>query len=289
MRVFVGIGVVVLLIAGSAGAGAAGGSARGKPIGADFRISGPDAISTSVGSAVAWNQTNNQYLVVWEEGRDGWHDIYGRRVRANGKPIGADFRISGPDAIFNEGSPAVAWNQTNNQYLVVWQDERNYTTTPTSDIYGRRVRANGKPSGGDFRISGSTATSWESEPAVAWNQTNNQYLVVWQDERDFATRGRDIYGRRVRANGKPSGGDFRITGPKVNSHEFTPAVAWNQTNNQYLVVWEDYRNWENSWSDIYGRRLRANGKPAGGAGVEPDRQPVSGRLGGLAQLGDPRR
>ena len=57
--------------------------------------------------------------------------------------------------------------------------------------------ADGARIGGDFRISGPNATSNDADPAVAWNQTANQYLVVWQDGRNHSTRGCDIYGRRV--------------------------------------------------------------------------------------------
>ena len=35
--------------------------------------------------------------------------------------------------------------------------------------------------GPDFRISGPNATSYEDSPVVAWNQTADEYLVVWTD------------------------------------------------------------------------------------------------------------
>jgi hypothetical protein len=92
--------------------------------------------------------------------------------------------------------PAVAWNGTANEYLVVWEDGRN-SSTRHFDIYGRRVSTAGSPAGGDFRISGPNATANEGYPAVAWSQTANQYLVVWQDGRTSSDRGDDIYGRRV--------------------------------------------------------------------------------------------
>jgi len=90
---------------------------------------------------------------------------------------------------------------------------------------------------------------------VAYNSTSNQYLVVWKDWRNDATRGDDIYGRRVKASGKLAGGDFRISGPAATSNELGPVVAYNPTSNQYLVAWYDWRSGATRGSDIYGRRI----------------------------------
>jgi hypothetical protein len=239
-------------------------SAAGTPLGADFRVSGAGAIWDDLWPAVAWDATANEYLVVWDDGRNSstrsW-DIYGRRVSAAGTPLGADFRVSGAGAISYENWPAVAWGGTANEFLVVWGDGRNFTSS-LDDIYGRRVSAAGTPLGADFRISGPNAWSHEATPAVAYDSTANQFLVVWTDPRNIDTRGDDIYGRRVSAAGAPVGANFRISGPNAISYEANPAVAYNSTSNQFLVVWQDYRN-SSSIDDIYGRRVSAAGTPVG--------------------------
>ncbi|MCU0294262.1 MAG: hypothetical protein MUF10_20135, partial [Thermoanaerobaculaceae bacterium] len=137
-----------------------------------------------------------------------------------------DTQISGPHAIDDDLHPAVAWSRVTGEGLAVWTDGRNHASRGT-DIYGRRVGANGKPIGDDFRISGLKATADERRPAVAWNET---------------ARGVDIYGRYMETAGKPAGRDFRICGPSAVSEEIAPAVAWNAADNEFLVVWEDWRN-----------------------------------------------
>ena len=365
--VLVAVVTPALLLAAAVGAGAEGkvGQKASPALGPELRVSGPNATSSDYFPAVAWNETANEYLVVWQDGRNrdsrGW-DIYGRRVGADG--AGPELRISGAGAISEDSHPAVAWNQTADEYLVVWKDDRN-SSTRAADIYGRRVGADGVPVGGDFRISGPDATAEDWYPAVAWNQTANEYLVVWEDVRNDSTRGHDIYGRRVGGDGarigadlrisgpkataneyypavawnqalptstwssgrttattRPAattstgggwepmghavGGDFRISGPQATAEEWEPAVAWNQTANEYLVVWEDGRNDLTGGSDIYGRRVVATGSRLGGdfrisgandaswrreagGGLERDRQRVPGRLAGLAQRVDERR
>jgi hypothetical protein len=262
----VAVGIPVLLSAVAVGVGAEGrvGHRASPVLGPELRISGPNAASNDYFPAVAWNEADDEYLVVWQDGRNlnsrGW-DIYGRRVGADG--AGPELRISGAGAVTEDGHPAVVWNQTAEEYLVVWMDYRN-SSTRAADIYGRRVGADGVPIGGDIRISGPQATGEDWFPAVAWNQTANEYLVVWEDLRSDSTRGHDIYGRRVGADGARLGADLRISGPKATGNENYPAVAWNQDANQYLVVWQDDRNSSTRHYDTYGRRVGADGARLGG-------------------------
>ena len=57
-------------------------TATGKRAGSDFQISGPGSTGNIYWPAVAHNSANNQYLVVWGDGRNlnRGYDIYGRRV-----------------------------------------------------------------------------------------------------------------------------------------------------------------------------------------------------------------
>jgi len=254
-------------------------AADGTRVGRDFRISSGADIWAP---AIAYNSVNNQYLVVWRDYRSnrgrGW-DIFGRRVKANGDRLGSDFRISGGAGTSEVGSPVVVYNPANNQYLVVWHDYRNQGERGT-DIYGRRVKANGDRLGGDFRISGPDATADNWSPAVAYNSAANQYLVVWHDERNQAERGTDIYGQRLAADGTRVGADRRISGGAPSYGEYDPAVSYNSAGNQYLVVWRDQRKmaWPN---DVYGQRVRANGTRVGGnfrissmSGTTPEGRPT---------------
>jgi len=247
-------------------------AADGSRIGGAFRISGILATSSEYNPAVAYNATANQYLIVWEDYRDSGtrgSDIYGRRVKAGGRLAGDDFRISGAAADEDEYSPAVAYNATANQYLVAWADFRD-SGTRGSDIYGKRVKAGGRLAGDDFRISGDNATSGDNTPAVAYNGKTSQYLVVWQDNRSFATRQSDTYGRRVKAGGRLAGGDFRICEAAATLGEYNPAVAYDPGTDQFLAVWSDYRSAGARGADVYARLI------AGGGGLTGDDVRVSG-------------
>ena len=83
---------------------------------------------------MAWNGTDDEYSVVWPDGRNPLSlrrlDIYGQRVSAAGVRLGEEFRISSPDAAADEIGPAVAWNGLVNQYLVLWADHRSPRPAP---------------------------------------------------------------------------------------------------------------------------------------------------------------
>lgn len=243
-------------------------NADGSEIGSnDFRISdmGPDGDENfdASSSAVAYNVTTNQYLVVWYGDDDtvplveGENEIFGQIINASGSETGwNDFRISdmGPDANdkFDAWDPDVAYNSTTNQYLVVWEgDDHIYPLVDReSEIFGQLVNADGTESGSnDFRISDMGPDGNEDfgavDPAVAYNSTANQYLVVWWGDDDRAPlvdEELEIFGQLLEADGSESGrNDFRISdmGPNGDTRfaAYSPDVAYNSSENQYLVVW----------------------------------------------------
>jgi hypothetical protein len=95
---------------------------------------------------------------------DEEREIFGQLINAsNGAEVGTnDFRISdmGPngDANYRAFSPSVAFNSTNNEFLVVWYGDDNTgpLVNDELEIFGQRIAgASGAEIGtNDFRISG---------------------------------------------------------------------------------------------------------------------------------------
>ncbi|MFN8392930.1 MAG: Ig-like domain-containing protein [Bdellovibrionota bacterium] len=244
---------------------------------------GPNGDTTfaAVSPAVAYNSTNNEYLLVWSgtDSSTGEREIYAQRINAaTGAEVGTnDFRISdmGPNGNLSYGAydPAVAYNPTANEYLVVWWGDDNSGSLVSGEyeIYGQRINgATGAEVGSnDFRISdmgsdGSTASS-AMKPAVVYNPSSNEYLVVWQGI--DGTTDQEIYAQRLAGSNAAEIGtnDFRISDMGDSSNPVpgarSPSIAYNATQNEYLVVWEgndgvgglaplEY--------EIYGQRLDAS-------------------------------
>jgi hypothetical protein len=200
--------------------------------------------------AVAWNGTN--YAVVW----DGNGHVYTTRVSAAGAVLNA----SGVLVSDTAGSPVLAANGTD--FFAAWVDGRDHNL----DVYGSRITGAGvvsDPSG--IRIT--SGLNPRGSSAIAWDGTN--FLVVWQDRRSSSSY--DIYAARIAPDGTVLDPDG-IPVSTLSDDEITPAVAWDGTN--FLVVWEDGRNYNNgpgplctSCNDIYGARVGADGTVADPLGM----------------------
>jgi hypothetical protein len=199
---------------------------------------------------IGFDGTN--YLVVWEDYRSGWGDIYGTRVSPTGgvlDPGGIPIALATTEANF--GWPALAFDGTN--YLVAWTETHSAND---SEIHGRRVT----PAGVVLDPGGIAIAIWGENyfPALAFDGTN--YLVTW------TARGnnRDIYGARV----SPAGSVLDPTPIPISTTEQAerrPALSFDGTN--YLVVWE-------GWSGVRGARV----SPAGVV-VDPAGIPISAASG----------
>jgi hypothetical protein len=190
----------------------------------------PGASTDQQQPAIAAVPNLNQFLVVWQDLQAGTlSDISGQIVNGNGSLTGSKIPISA--AGNDQTVPAVAYNSTANQFLVVWQ---TFQAGTLSDISGRLVNADGSFPGTEFTIS--NAANNQTVPAVAYNSTANQFLVVWQHDSLAATL-LDILGRLVNADGTLSGSEISISA--AASDETAPALAFNVNTNQFVVVFED--------------------------------------------------
>ncbi|MAT43637.1 MAG: hypothetical protein CL609_14970 [Anaerolineaceae bacterium] len=148
--------------------------------------------------------------------------------------------------------PAVAYNNNHDEYLIVW-----HNTWPDGrrDIYARRVDANG-----DLLSWFSVATGIKSkfQPAVAYNSTNDEYLVVWMFDVNGDGSAYEIWGRTIGWNGAYLNPEFQIiTWP--NRSFWTPRVAWNSLQNEYMVIWNAMDTTTSLPVDVSSMLLDANG------------------------------
>ena len=201
---------------------------------------------------VASDGTN--FLVVWQDNRDGENSIYAGRVDASGTLLDpSGFPVSvGADARLD---PSVAFNGS--EYLVVWED---YRAGDSPDLYGRRLGSDGAVLDAvDFPIS--TAPEGQYSPDVTSNGTD--FFVVWQDYRTGIDY--DVYGALITddvASSEPPG--IPIAAASITENR--PKVTSDGVN--FFAVWQDRRNGPDF--DIYGARLGPSG-----ALLDPNGIPLS--------------
>jgi hypothetical protein len=176
------------------------------------------AASGQTNPAAAFDGDN--FLAVWQDGRDSSVKLYGARVAANGTLLDSSgFPIArGGDQWYPDAAPL------DSNFLVVWQDLGDV------GIRGARVTSGGivlDPGG--LVISGASGTM--RTPAIACDSA--QYFVVWHDARNDDG---DIYGARVSADGTVLDPDG-IPISRVEGSQESPSIAWDGAD--FLVVWAE--------------------------------------------------
>jgi hypothetical protein len=184
----------------------------------------------------------SEWLVAWQDVRDGEPDIYGARVGTDGTvldPLGMAIASEAGDQTY------VAAASNGAAFLVVWDDKRSGSSR---DVYGSRVGADGTvldPGG----ILMSAAAGDQQYAAVTFDGAS--YFVVWNDLRNVSTW--DLYATRVDSSGAvldPAGIPVSV----YPNQEASPTVAANGEN--FLVAWHDSRNGQ---KDVYAARVAADG------------------------------
>jgi len=155
-----------------------------------------------------------EYLVVWDDYRNGNVSIYGQLVSANGALVGSNILICAPfNGAQDEQSATVAFDGTN--FLVTWF---NVIAVNSQNItYGAFVSLSGTV-GTPFAI-GQTISAERNPLYTVFNGTN--YFVVWNFS--SGTEG-SIYGRFVTPSGSFIGGEFAV---ETNVNKPLPVLAFD--------------------------------------------------------------
>jgi hypothetical protein len=225
----------------------------GKPLGHSFAISN-DGTLEEVEPAIAYNSRQQEYLVVYWNDRPGNDDIRAERVSAAGKLLGGFWVSAGSG--HDRRHPDVAYDYSNNEYLVVWEDYIQAVGQYT--IQGRLISATGGFVS-DEPIQGISVGSAPSLPAVAYSSTSRRFMVVWQEVMGTSpTTWESIVGQLVNDDGSMYGSKFTIAQDAGGQPRHRPNLAYNRARNDFLVVWEQKYAMGTDY-DIVGRLVASDG------------------------------
>ncbi|MDI3285210.1 hypothetical protein [Polyangium sp. 15x6] len=191
---------------------------------ADGTVLDEYGIDLGLGRNPALASDGQDFLVTYEY---SWN-VHAARVTSAGQVAGGQITISaGPKA---ESNPDVAFDGTN--YVLVWDDSRNYSNNGRSDVYRARLTPagvlldpNGVLTATDL---GNTSTGSGHEPAIASNGQGS--LLVWDDGR--------ILGARIDAQGNVlDATPFPVSPPPAGANDRDEAAALAFVNGNYMVAW----------------------------------------------------
>ncbi|WP_031517238.1 FecR family protein [Desulfofalx alkaliphila] len=190
---------------------------------------------------VVYNPENDNFLVVWSDGRFNSSLIYAQILDGEGKTYedSGNFAVC-PGSDNSQHQPAVAVNTSNGNYLIAWE-EYVYDGDLQFEIFGQLLDQEGVQIGEKLTL---ISMDWSQYyPALAYSSSGNNYLLAAVDSND-------VIGRIIKADGSAGSDIFTI--PKNNDlFQSMPDVVADDANQRFVTVWSDSRgDWE---PDIYGR------------------------------------
>ena len=199
---------------------------------------------------VAYDPNHDEYLVVWEDNRYGYDntDVYGQFVDGDGTLIGINFPIC--TAVGDQWWPHLDFNPSLNNYLIVFEDNRN--GNDQGDIRGAFIDSDGNfvdapTSGADHTFGICTESHDNYTCSVAFNYVEDVYLVVWGDNRAEGNTqtgerwGVDIYGQLVSSDGALVSPSDPVVNFAIDQADWYGAsvadVTYNDITNEFFVVY----------------------------------------------------
>ena len=95
----------------------------GNALGDNFLVN-TDFESAHQGDAAIAADGYGNFVVVWEDSRNYYSDIYAQRFTQDGRPLGENFRVDDLDDSYWSQSNAAAACDADGGIFMVWQDER---------------------------------------------------------------------------------------------------------------------------------------------------------------------
>lgn len=214
-------------------------SADGQKIGSAFPIM--TGAYSEKNPRLAYNSTDNEYLVVAEYDSDGagLYQVVRQRVSADGALIGSETTLA--SSATAQRFPDIAYNSQANNYLVAFQAD--FTGDGFDDFLQLIVNSSGEFEEGHYN----NGSVHFRRPRVEYNPTANEYLAA-VEYTDSASSYSYVAGMRIASDGSPINSLFCVY--CSSSYKSTyPDVVYNGNNNEYVVTWQyDYNGTGSSYA-----------------------------------------
>ena len=191
-----------------------GGTPLGQPVTVNTTTGGP--VRAACGADI------NTCLIAWIQEPT---TMMGRLVRYSS---GSVELVSAPFVINQNGkskltsSPVgIAYSSAANEFLVAWTEY-----SPGPNVVAQRVSSGGSKAGGEIAVAMSSL--WEGFPSLAYNSSQNEYMVVYYFETGSGTN--NVGAQRVQpGSGSLIGGRNTVASSTFDQY---PEVAYNTSTNQ---------------------------------------------------------
>ncbi len=152
-----------------------------------------------------------------------------------------------------------------NGAVIVWEDAR----IGEFNIYAQHLNANGYPTWTRNGVKLATSASNQRYPVMASDGSGGAY-VVWQDDRNAANNGIDLYGQHINSDGTLAYAPQGVAVASAVRNQDNAVICSDGVGNAF-VAWEDSRNATSaSQPDIYFNQMTSGGVSFGSGGMVVD-------------------
>jgi len=201
-------------------------------------------------------------IVVWEDTRNGYPDIYAQRVDDSGEVQWTENGVAICTAPSYQYKPTIASDGSGGAFIT-WYDKRNSTIddnpiTPNYDIYAQRVNASGVVQWTENGVAICTAPNAQKYPTIVRGGLGGGgAIITWEDERDYDNKVSDIYAQCVNTSGEIQWTPNGVPICTASQAQRKPQIAGDISFGAY-ITWYDNRDFN---YDIYARYVDAWGFP----------------------------
>lgn len=208
----------------------------------------PPGSSSQQKSRIAVDSSGN-FVVAWQDDRNGNPDIYAQRFSNQGAANGSNILVNqNLEPRANQSNPDIASSATGH-VIITWQEAR---PGGFRDILAQFFDVAGNPVDTNRVVNDSRAHFFRGVPVVAADRAGNS-VIAWQD-------GRNIFLQRFDADRNPVGANFVAHDTSKQVFHTRPAVhTWDDS--LLVIAWSD---WRDGAPDVYARLFDAANQPLSG-------------------------
>jgi hypothetical protein len=189
-------------------------------------------------------------IVIWEDGRGGYTNIYAQKLDSGGSPLWEKQGVALSLSSGNSNFPRITDDGAGGA-IVAWQDYRH----GNADIFAQRITRQGSILWGKDGTAVSSAKSGQFSPEIVADGAGGA-IIAWHDYRGAA--GEDIYAQRIDKEGNPVWEKDGIPISVAAGTQWFPKIISDGSGGA-IIVWADGRK-SSSDNDIYAQRMDASGK-----------------------------
>ncbi|MBI9038750.1 MAG: T9SS type A sorting domain-containing protein [Bacteroidales bacterium] len=223
---------------------------NGTANGANFKVNDDIGGTQQTNPDIAID-TNDNYIICWQDKRSGVWAIYIQRYLSDGTPIGNNLKVEDSLVSNYVVTPAISIDDGGN-FVIAWTDQPN----GNYDIFARCFLPDGTPIGDKFQVNNDSGTTNQTNPCVSVNGVGN-FIITWTDRRNG---NQDVYSQRYLSNGTPLGSNYRISNTgEIQQLNSTVVLGderiystWqdNRSEQTGFDIWANIMNWDNFEQEI---------------------------------------